>query len=105
MAVEKQNGVFIDDNFEMYPSQTRILQEIRSFTRTELMEYLKQFPNVILEEISSSEIAEEDKELPWVRKSQKEQVLNDLPERVDVVLYDKRYISREKLCTCNIPKS
>ena len=42
MAVEKQNGVFIDDNFEMNPSQTRILQEIRRFTGAEVMECLKQ---------------------------------------------------------------
>ncbi|MCM1083299.1 MAG: DEAD/DEAH box helicase [Clostridium sp.] len=95
-SVEKENSVFVDDSFRMYASQTAVLQGIRRYSRAEIVELLKMFPNVILEDVNDREIEEEDKTLPWEKKKE-EKIPDDLPNYIEIVLYDKIYISKEKL--------
>ena len=47
-------------------------------------------------ELILSSIEEEDKVLPWEKK--KEEIIpTDLPKYIDIVLYDRIYISKKKL--------
>ena len=95
-AVEKGNSVFVDDSFKMYASQTAVLQNIERYSRMQIIDVLKQFPNVILSDVNDKEIEEEDKVLPWEKK--KEEIIpTDLPKYIDMVLYDRIYISKKKL--------
>lgn len=95
-AVEKGNSVFVDDSFKMYASQTAVLQNIERYSRMQIIDVLKQFPNVILSDVNDKEIEEEDKVLPWEKK--KEEIIpTDLPKYIDIVLYDRIYISKKKL--------
>lgn len=95
-AVEKGNSVFVDESFKMYASQTAVLQNIERYSRMQIIDVLKQFPNVILSDVNDKEIEEEDKVLPWEKK--KEEIIpTDLPKYIDIVLYDKIYISKKKL--------
>ena len=95
-AVEKGNSVFVDDSFKMYASQTAVLQNIERYSRMQIIDVLKQFPNVILSDVNDKEIEEEDKVLPW--EKQKEEIIpTDLPKYIDMVLYDRIYISKKKL--------
>jgi hypothetical protein len=95
-AVEKENSVFVDDTFKMYSSQTAVLQNIKKYSREEILNILRLFPDVILTDINDREIEEEDKSLPWEKKKE-EKIPIDLPEAVEAVLYDKIYISKENL--------
>ncbi|MCM1048377.1 MAG: DEAD/DEAH box helicase [Clostridiales bacterium] len=95
-SVEKENSVFVDDEFRMYVSQTAVLQSIRRYSRAEIVSVLKMFPDVILENVNDREIEEEDKALPWEKKKE-EKIPEDLPECINVVLYDKIYISKLQL--------
>lgn len=95
-AVEKENSVFVDDAFRMIVSQTGVLQSIRRYSRTEIVNVLKLFPDVILEDVNDREIEEEDKTLPWEKKKE-EKIPEDLPDYIEVVLYDKIYVLKEKL--------
>lgn len=95
-AVEKGNSVFVDDSFKMYASQTAVLQNIERYSRMQIIDVLKQFPNIILSDVNDKEIEEEDKVLPWEKK--KEEIIpTDLPKYIDMVLYDRIYISKKKL--------
>ena len=95
-AVEKGNSVFVDDSFKMYASQTAVLQNIERYSRMQIIDVLKQFPNVILSDVNDKEIEEEDKVLPWEKK--KEEIIpTDLHKYIDLVLYDRIYISKKKL--------
>lgn len=95
-SVEKGNSVFVDDSFKMYASQTAVLQNIERYSRMQIIDVLKQFPNVILSDVNDKEIEEEDKVLPWEKK--KEEIIpTDLPKYIDMVLYDRIYISKKKL--------
>lgn len=95
-AVEKENSVFVDETFRMYSSQTAVLQNIKRYSREEIVNILKLFPDVILDDVNNREIEEEDKALPWEKK-RAEKIPTDLPECIEVVLYDKIYIHKEKL--------
>lgn len=95
-AVEKGNSVFVDDSFKMYASQTAVLQNIERYSRMQIIDVLKQFPNVILSDVNDKEIEEEDKVLPWEKKKE-ETIPTDLPKYIDIVLYDRIYISKKKL--------
>lgn len=95
-AVEQGNSVFVDDTFRMYSSQTTILQNIERYSRTQIVDVLKLFPNVILTDVNDREIEEEDKALPWEKKKE-EKIPTDLPQSIEVVLYDKIYISKKNL--------
>ena len=95
-AVENGNSVFVDDTFKMYSSQTAVLQSIVRYSRREILDVLKLFPDVVLQEVSNKELAEEDRTLPWEKKKE-EKVPTDLPKSIDVVLYDKIYIQKNKL--------
>ena len=95
-AVENQNSVFVDDSFQMYSSQTSLLQSIIRYTKDEVMEVLGRFPTVILDNINEKEIDEEDKSIPWEKKTTEKRP-SDLPEKLDVVLYDKVYIDKSAL--------
>jgi superfamily II DNA or RNA helicase len=95
-AVEKGNSVFVDEKFQMYSSQTKLLQNIMRYRKNEILEALQQFPNVILEDVNEQEIEEEDKKLPWEKKTA-EKIPDNLPKKIDVVLYDRIYISKKDL--------
>lgn len=95
-AVENGNSVFVDDTFKMYSSQTAVLQNIVRYSRSEILDVLKLFPDVVLQEVNNKELAEEDRTLPWEKKKE-EKVPTDLPKSSDVVLYDKIYIYKNKL--------
>lgn len=95
-AVEKGNSVFVDDTFKMYSSQTAVLQNIVRYSRSEILDVLKLFPDVVLQEVNDKELAEEDRTLPWEKKKE-EKVPTNLPKSIDVVLYDKIYIHKDKL--------
>ncbi len=95
-AVENGNSVFVDDKFRMYSSQTMILQNIERYSREQIMNVLKLFPDVILQDINDKEIEEEDKALPWERKRE-EKIPSDLPQSIEIVLYDKIYINKQNL--------
>ncbi len=95
-SVEKENSVFVDDAFHMYASQTAVLQSIRRYSRTEIVSVLKMFPDVILEDVNDREIEEKDKTLPWEKKAE-EKIPEDLPDYINVVLYDKIYVPKAKL--------
>lgn len=70
-AVEKGNSVFVDDKFRMYSSQTAVLQNIERYGRDDVLNTLKLFPDVVLQDINSREIEEEDRTLPWEKKKKK----------------------------------
>ncbi len=95
-AVENGNGVFVDDTFTMYSSQTAVLQTIERYDKATVLDVLKQFPNVILQDISDRELEEEDKVLPW-EKRKEEKIPADLPTSMEVILYDKIYLYKENL--------
>ncbi|MEE1087235.1 MAG: DEAD/DEAH box helicase family protein [Schaedlerella sp.] len=95
-AVENGNSVFVDDTFKMYSSQTAVLQSIVRYSRSEILHVLKLFPDVVLQEVNNKELAEEDRTLPWEKKKE-EKVPTNLPKSIDVVLYDKIYVSKNKL--------
>lgn len=95
-AVEKGNSVFVDDTFTMYSSQTAVLQSIKRYSRTEILNILKLFPDIILQDISDREIEEEDKTLPWEKKKE-EKIPEDLPKTIEIVLYDKIYVYKNNL--------
>ena len=95
-AVEQGNSVFVDDTFKMYSSQTTVLQNIERYSRTKIVDVLKLFPNVILADVNDKEIEEEDKTLPWEKKKE-ERIPTDLPQNIEIVLYDKIYISKKNL--------
>lgn len=95
-AVENGNGVFVDDTFKMYSSQTAVLQNIVRYSRSEILHVLKLFPDVVLQEVNNKELEEEDRTLPWEKKKE-EKVATDLPKSIDVVLYDKIYVHKNKL--------
>lgn len=95
-AVENGNGVFVDDTFKMYSSQTAVLQNIVRYSRSKILDVLKLFPDIVLQEVNNKELAEEDRTLPWEKKKE-EKVPADLPKSIDVVLYDKIYIHKNKL--------
>jgi superfamily II DNA or RNA helicase len=95
-AVEKENSVFVDDKFKMYPSQTVVLKNIKRYSRDEIMNVLKLFPDTILTDINDAEIEEDDKSLPWEKKKE-EKIPTDLPATVEAVMYDKIYISKDNL--------
>ena len=95
-AVENGNSVFVDDTFKMYASQTAVLQNIVRYSRSEILDVLKLFPDVVLQEVNNKELAEEDRTLPWEKKKE-EKVPTDLPKSIDAVLYDKIYIHKNKL--------
>lgn len=95
-AVENGNSVFVDDTFKMYASQTAVLQNIVRYSRSEILHVLKLFPDVVLQEVNNKELAEEDRTLPW-KKKKEEKVPTNLPKSIDVVLYDKIYVSKNKL--------
>ena len=95
-AVENGNSVFVDDMFKMYSSQTAVLQNIVRYNRSEILDVLKLFPNVVLQEVNDKELEEEDKTLPWEKKKE-EKIPIDLPKSIDVVLYDKIYVYKNKL--------
>lgn len=95
-AVEQGNSVFVDDTFKMYSSQTAVLQNIERYSRTQIVNVLKLFPDVILSDINDKEIEEEDKTLPWEKKKE-EKIPTDLPQNMEIVLYDKIYISKRNL--------
>ena len=95
-AVEKGNSVFVDEKFQMYSSQTKLLQNIMRYRKNEILEVLQQFPNVILEDVNEQEIEEEDKKLPWEKKTT-EKIPDNLPKKIEVVLYDRIYISKKDL--------
>lgn len=95
-AVENQNSVFVDDSFQMYSSQTSLLQSIIRYTKDEVMEVLGKFPTVIIDNINEKEIDEEDKSIPWEKKTTEKRP-SDLPEKLDIVLYDKIYIDKSAL--------
>lgn len=95
-AVENGNSVFVDDTFKMYSSQTAVLQNIVRYSRSEILDVLKLFPDVVLQEVNNKELAEEDRTLPWEKKKE-EKVPTDLPKSIDVVLYDKIYIHKNNL--------
>ena len=97
-AVEKGNSVFVDDELRMYTSQTNILQNIQRYSKNEVLDVLKQFPNVVLDEINERQIEEEDKTLPWEKKKE-EKVPDDLAKELKMVLYDRIYISKNELHT------
>ncbi len=60
----------------------------------QIIDVLKQFPNVILSDVNDKEIEEKDKVLPWEKK--KEEIIpTDLPKYIDIVLYDRIYISKK----------
>lgn len=95
-AVEKGNSVFVDDTFAMYLSQSAVLQNIKRYSKIEILNVLKLFPDIILQDISDREIEEEDKSLPWEKKKE-EKIPEDLPKSIETVLYDKIYIHKNKL--------
>ena len=95
-AVENGNGVFVDDTFKMYSSQTAVLQNIVRYSRSKILDVLKLFPDIVLQEVNNKELAEEDRTLPW-EKMKEEKVPTDLPKSIDVVLYDKIYIHKNNL--------
>lgn len=95
-AVENGNSVFVDDTFKMYSSQTAVLQNIVRYSRSEILDVLKLFPDVVLQEVNNKELAEEDRNLPWEKKKE-EKIPTDLPKSIDVVLYDKIYIHKNNL--------
>ena len=95
-AVEKGNSVFVDDTFAMYLSQSAVLQNIKRYSKIEILNVLKLFPDIILQDISDREIEEEDKSLPWEKKKE-EKIPEDLPQSIETVLYDKIYIHKNKL--------
>lgn len=95
-AVESGNSVFVDEQFVMYASQTEVLQKIKRYGKAEIMNILQRFPNVILQDTVDGEITEEDRVLPWEKKAE-ERIPKDLPEAIDIVLYDKIYISKKTL--------
>ena len=95
-AVENGNSVFVDDEFRMYPSQTTVLQNIERYNRTQIKDVLKLFPDIILSDVNDREIEEEDKTLPWEKKKE-EKIPDDLPRSMEIVLYDKIYISKKNL--------
>ena len=95
-AVENGNSVFVDDTFKMYASQTAVLQNIVRYSRSEILDVLKLFPDVVLQEVNNKELAEEDRTLPWEKKKE-EKVPTDLPKSINVVLYDKIYIHKNNL--------
>lgn len=95
-AVENGNSVFVDDTFKMYASQTAVLQSIERYGRIDIVNTLKMFPDVVLQDINDRELDEEDKTLPWEKKKE-EKIPKDLPKKIEVVLYDKIYIPKKKL--------
>lgn len=95
-AVENGNSVFVDDTFKMYSSQTAVLQNIERYSRSEILDVLKLFPDIVLQDVNNKELAEEDRTLPW-EKMKEEKVPTDLPKSIDVVLYDKIYIHKNNL--------
>ena len=95
-AVENGNSVFVDDAFKMYSSQTAVLQNIKKYGRTEILNILKMFPDVVLQHINDRQIEEEDKTLPWEKKKE-ERIPKDLPTVIEVVLYDRIYIHKNNL--------
>lgn len=95
-SVEKGNSVFVDGAFHMYASQTAVLQSVRRYSRMEIVEVIKRFPDVILEDVNDRKIEEEDKTLPWEKKKE-EKIPEDLPDYIDIVLYDKIYVSKVRL--------
>lgn len=95
-SVENENSVFVDDTFHMYASQIAVLQSIRRYSRTEILGVIKMFPNIILDDVNNREIEEEDKTLPWEKKKE-EKVPEDLPEYIDIVLYNRIYVSKTRL--------
>lgn len=95
-AVENGNSVFVDDTFKMYASQTAVLQTIERYGRIDIVNILKMFPDVVLQDINDRELEEEDKTLPWEKKKE-EKIPKDLPKKIEVVLYDKIYVSKNKL--------
>lgn len=97
-AVEKQNAVFIDEQFQMYPSQMTVLQNIKRYDKNEIVDVLQKFPNIILADINEREMEEEDHTLPWEKKKA-EKVPADLPKVLEMVLYDRIYIRKNALHT------
>lgn len=95
-AVENGNSVFVDDTFKMHASQTAVLQSIERYGRIDIVNTLKMFPDVVLQDINDRELEEEDKTLPWEKKKE-EKIPKDLPKKIEVVLYDKIYIPKKKL--------
>lgn len=95
-AVENGNSVFVDDTFKIYASQTAVLQSIERYGRSDILNTLKMFPNVVLQDVNDRELEEEDKTLPWEKKKE-EKIPRDLPKKIEVVLYDKIYIPKSKL--------
>lgn len=67
-AVENGNSVFVNDTFKMYASQTAVLQSIERYGRTDIVNTLKMFPDVVLQDINDRGLEEEDKTLPWEKK-------------------------------------
>lgn len=95
-AVEKGNSVFVDDSFRMYASQTAVLQSVERYDRTQIVNILKLFPDIILSDVNDRELTEEDKTLPWEKKKE-EKIPEDLPKSIEIVLYDKIYIEKINL--------
>lgn len=95
-AVEKGNNVFVNEAFQMYASQTAVLQNVRRYSRTEIVNILKMFPDVILKDVNEREIEEDDRALPWEKKKE-EKIPTDLPDSIDIVLYDKIYVPKAGL--------
>lgn len=96
MAVEHQNGVFVDEQFITYRSQKNLLYGVKRYSKEAIMEALKQFPESALEDVDEREIAEETEHLPWAKKRE-ETVPDNLPHRLEAVLYDRLYISQKDL--------
>lgn len=96
ISVENQNGVFVDDDFITCKSQKNVLLNARRYTKNEVYSLLQEFPNVILQDVNDDEIQEEECNLPWVKKKA-EVIPENLPKQIEIVLYDKLYISQKDL--------
>lgn len=78
--------MYVDDSFRMYASQTAVLQSIERYDRTQIVNVLKLFPDIILLDVNDRELTEEDKALPWEKKKE-EKIPKDLPRSIEMVLY------------------
>jgi superfamily II DNA or RNA helicase/very-short-patch-repair endonuclease len=94
------NSVFLDESFEPHPDQWAFLASIEPLRRTRLEEITARAEAGGRVMGVSLSIEDEEQRFPWLPPSQRRKqspIAGPLPSRVDVVLGDQVYISRDNI--------
>jgi superfamily II DNA or RNA helicase len=97
----KNNSVFLDENLKPHSDQWSYLSSVKRLGRDEVEQYVQTLSRVRQELGPHSSFAELHDDAPWEQKRfrdwKKSDIHGPLPEKVNIILADRVYISKDEL--------